>query len=407
MVLRRFAARTALAVIILITLLAVLIGKFLALFRRDQELPYRVAMIGTFYNVGWLVAHATPLVECGDVDEVLVVCDEPLSLQLEGLVYTCPSEATRKRYGRSLARVFKLIEVSYKLRPRIYMGYHIMPNGPLARIMASLFGGKAIYQMTGGPVQVAHGGPGSENPLLAATERASAVMEFLMFSLVRSFDTVIVRGQYALDYVRDNHLATSAEIITGAIDIDIYAPGSGDQDIDVLYVARLIPGKGHRRMIGVVAEAVKVLPDIQVHFAGDGMMEEELKALVSELEVTDNIVFLGKTTEIPALLKRSRSWALLSDTEGMSIAMLEAMGAGVPCLVTDVGDLKDAIVDGKTGMLVNLDDEPASIANRLTGLLTDDDAVAQLGQGARALIRDQYSMNATAAKWSRIFNRYE
>lgn len=404
---RRFLARTILTLIILITLGARLLGRFLDLFRTDTQGPYRVAMIGTFYNVGWLVAHATPLVRCEDVDEVLVVCDEPLSLELDGLIYTCPTRAARERYGRSLARVLKLIEISYRFRPKVYIGYHIMPNGPLARIMASIFGGAAIYQMTGGPVQVAGGGPGSENPLLAATESPSVVMEGLMFSLVRSFDTVIVRGHSALDYVRSKQLAQSAEVVTGAIDVDVFRPGTHEKETDVLYVARLIPGKGHKRMVDVIAACHARLPEIRVHLAGDGDLDAELRQYAGEKGVADNFVFLGKTTEIPAWLQRTRCWVLLSDTEGMSIALLEAMGAGVPCLVTDVGDLRDAVRDGETGVLVNLNDDPAVIANRLVELLTDEGVMSRLGENARNLIRDEYSMEATAERWHRIFRSYE
>ena len=105
---------------------------------------------------------------------------------------------------------------------------------------------------------------------------------------------------------------------------------------------------------------------------GDGRLREELEVYAESLGLTENIEFLGKRKDVEELLMHSKVFVLPSKSEGLSIAMIEAMSAGVVPVVPDVGDLGDRVIDGVNGYLI----EPNKIeeyAEIILSLLQDQD----------------------------------
>ena len=96
----------------------------------------------------------------------------------------------------------------------------------------------------------------------------------------------------------------------------------------------------------------------------------DLKSRAGRLGLTDNIEFLGKRKDVEAILACSKIFVLTSKSEGMSIAMAEAMAAGVVPVVADVGELGDLVVDGVNGYLVepnNIDEYTKRVVSLLQG----------------------------------------
>jgi len=363
--------------------------------------PNRLVMIGTFYNPGWFYAHVGPLIRCEQIDEVIVITDEPVALDMENVSFQCPSPTLNARVGRMAARLLTVLRVGWQYRPIIYMGYHVMPNSPWALLGARLFGGKAMYQMTGGPVQIEGGGYLSENPLLRATGDRSKLQEQLLYAMVRCFDAVIVRGSKAQQFVRDQQLNKRCIVITGAMDITRFSPGDAElKDFDIVYVARLVPVKGLLLFLEVVAQIKASLPSVRVAIVGDGPLYDELIKQSERLGIRDNLHFLGKLSDVIPVLRRARVYVLLSENEGMSIAMLEAMSCGLPVVARDVGDLGDAITGRDSGVLVEKIDRQV-IADATLRLLTDEAQWQRQSLAARQTIIELFSVDAITERWEK------
>jgi glycosyltransferase involved in cell wall biosynthesis len=280
------------------------------------------------------------------------------------------------------------------------MGYHIMPNAPFALIGARLFGAKAIYQMTGGPVQIVEGGFRSENPILRATGGPSKIQETLVYALVRCFDAVVVRGSKAQQFVIDNDLSRHCFVVTGAIDTERFAPSDESKDIDLIYVGRLVDNKGVEEYLAAVNALAKRYPQLRAGAVGDGPMRPEFERRIAQYGLTDRFTFFGKLADVTIILKRSRLFVLLSPSEGMSIAMLEAMSCGVPVVVTNVGDHSDVLLGKGGGILVDQCD-PQTVADEMLALLQDKALWQQRSREARATILDQCSVAAMTRTWAR------
>ena len=95
---------------------------------------------------------------------------------------------------------------------------------------------------------------------------------------------------------------------------------------------------------------------------------------------------------------------LTSRSEGLSIAMMEAMSNGCVPVVSNVGDLADAVEHGITGMLVDSDD-PEEFATRCQRLLGDEAERRHLSELACACARGRYTVDAVAGTWAQALAR--
>jgi glycosyltransferase involved in cell wall biosynthesis len=375
-------------------------------FPRLNSRPRRVFMIGAFYSSGWLQAHAGPLSQSNHIDEVYVICDKPIEIDLAGVYFRCPSPWLTRWFGRGLARVVALLLAGWHLRPHVYIGYHIMPNAALALLGAALFNGKAIYQMTGGSIQIRDGGYRSESPLLQATGGPSRLQERALSLMVRRFDAVVVRGQNARKYVEENALSKHCVILTGAVDTDRFKPrGFESKDVDIVTVSRLVRQfKGLERFLAVVRTLVDRHSGLTAVIVGDGPAKHELQQEVEALGIQDNVVFQGQLADVTKMLSRAKVFVLLSPSEGMSIAMLEAMSAGLPVVVTDVGELGDALREHGGGVLVNYR-TPDDVATHISALLVDPIYWSTCSSAARETIKLTYSTGSVSAQWDRMLTQ--
>jgi glycosyltransferase involved in cell wall biosynthesis len=147
------------------------------------------------------------------------------------------------------------------------------------------------------------------------------------------------------------------------------------------FVGRLHPIKGIDRLIEAVAIARRQIPDIQLEIAGPGdRYRRVLEALVRRLGVADAVDFKGfvNGTEKLRILGSTHVSALLSHSEGLPMAALEAMACGTPVVLSRGCYLEE--VHGVGGLVVG--DTAAEAADGLVALLSDDEMRQRLGAGA-------------------------
>jgi L-malate glycosyltransferase len=142
-----------------------------------------------------------------------------------------------------------------------------------------------------------------------------------------------------------------------------------------------------------------------VHFviAGEGALEAELKQQAQRVGVAEKVHFIGRCTDVQALLLPSSACVLTSTAEGFSNSILEYMAAGKPVVATGVGGAAEAIADGETGFLVASDDD-AEMAERLAELLVDDIKLAQFGVNGKNAIAERFSSKIQLIKTLELYN---
>ena len=155
--------------------------------------------------------------------------------------------------------------------------------------------------------------------------------------------------------------------------------GLGDADVAVFLIATLRPQKNAPLFLTAARDAAASEPSIRAFVAGGG---PELPR-VRELARGTGIRVLGERDDVPDLLAAADLVCLSSFTEAFPMILLEAMALGRPVISTDVGGVREAVVDGCTGLLVPPRDARA-LAEALRSLAADPAARARLGANAVA-----------------------
>jgi glycosyltransferase involved in cell wall biosynthesis len=165
----------------------------------------------------------------------------------------------------------------------------------------------------------------------------------------------------------------------------------------VVVISRLARLKGLEHLLEAAAILKPHHPDVRFLIAGETSPSElayldTLKALAVTHGVADRVIFTGRRSDVAALLSSADVSVMPSLNEALSNVLLESMAAGAPTVATRVGGTPEALVDGKTGLLVAPGDSRA-LATAMSRLLTDRPLAAQLGQAARTLIQDRFSVD--------------
>ncbi|MCW2608616.1 MAG: glycosyl transferase group 1 [Frankiales bacterium] len=168
-----------------------------------------------------------------------------------------------------------------------------------------------------------------------------------------------------------------------------------DQPV-VLTVGRLTVMKGQRHLLDALPELTARVPDLAVVLVGDGHLRETLGKQAADLGVAHVVRFAGQRSDARALLDAADVFVLPSLTEGMPLAVLEAMEAGLPVVATRAIGVEEVVDDGVTGLLVPIGD-PRALAAALDRLLGDAPLRARLGAAGR----DRYLSSFTAARTAR------
>ena len=183
-------------------------------------------------------------------------------------------------------------------------------------------------------------------------------------------------------------------LVTPGVDLERFTPGPTAEPF-ILSVGRLIERKGFDRLIDAFAMVAGDFPEYRLKIAGSGPDEDALKVRATASSGGERIDFLGGVDDarLTALYRSCTLFAMPNrtladgDTEGFGLIFLEANACGKPVIGGRAGGATDAIVDEKTGLLVDGGDTDA-IAAALRRLLDDEELRHRLAAGGLAHARD-------------------
>src|SRR3972149_134419 len=144
--------------------------------------------------------------------------------------------------------------------------------------------------------------------------------------------------------------------------------GLGSGDLVVTMIARFDPVKGHERLVGMLPELLKKIPNLKIVFAGDGERRSGTERLPKKLGVSSAVRFLGQRSDVFKIFKVSDAAILSSYHEGMPLTVLEAMACRLPVVGSDAVGIRDLVKDGETGYLVDFDHGSGQLIKSLSKL---------------------------------------
>ena len=180
--------------------------------------------------------------------------------------------------------------------------------------------------------------------------------------------------------------------------------GLGDEPC-VLFVGSLIPRKGLPFLVEAAKKIVKEQSETKFLIVGEGPLENQLLNSIEVANLSNNFKFLGnlKDDKLPAVYNCADVFALPSIQEGQGIVLLEAQASAKPVVAFDIGGVNEAVVNGKTGLLVKLGSTEA-FADALLKLISDKTLREKMGEDGRRFVVENFTWDICAQKMLKVYS---
>ena len=179
-------------------------------------------------------------------------------------------------------------------------------------------------------------------------------------------------------------------------------------ELILITTASLKAGKGHDYLIEVIREIKDAGYSFKCFFAGDGPLRKDLEEKCRKLGLSEEVIFLGNVENIADYLNASDIFMLPSFSEGLSIALMEAMLMKLACIVTDVGSNAGLIRTGFNGTVVSPGDKKG-LKDAIIFYFKNPGSINEFGKRSEDIIKTRYSSTDVYTRryyelWDKGFN---
>ncbi len=189
-------------------------------------------------------------------------------------------------------------------------------------------------------------------------------------------------------------------------DYDFRRQYAMDNEKIILYVGRLVYEKGIQNLISAMPKILQGYNDTKLIIAGKGGMIDELKAQANRMGLGNKVYFTGylNSKQVQKMYKCADIAVFPSTYEPFGIVALEAMLAGIPTVVSDIGGLNEIVTHGVDGMK-SYAGNPNSIADSVLTLLYDHRLCDNISKKAKNKVKEQFNWNKIAQDTHFIYEK--
>lgn len=221
---------------------------------------------------------------------------------------------------------------------------------------------------------------------------------------LNSADRILCYSETDERRLQERGIDTDVSIVHNGIDCETFVPMEVDSDdnLQVLFVGRLKPGKGVDKLLKAFEKVAEVVPKATLKIVGDGPLKDELVELAKERGIYSRVEFVGQipNDDMPNVYAESEVFVLPSRNEGLPRTVLEAMACRTPVVTSSLPQL-ESVVDG-AGWMVD-SDSPGQIAEHTVQILQNPIERDRMGEVGREKVRQNYSWNETVRKTNMVY----
>ena len=276
------------------------------------------------------------------------------------------------------------LAVFFRRRPDIVFAMNVGYGGVLCHLLSRVVRCRYVTLAYAYEFLKFRSNPGMRRRYLRVYGRSAGVLAISDYARNR-----LIEFGVSPDRIRVVHPGTAPD--EGGSGAAPAAPPAGIRPPVIGTCGRLIERKGHDLVIRALPGLVRQFPDVRYRIAGTGPARATLQTLARELGVESNVEFLGEVSRpdlarfyrsLDVFVMASREDARTGHVEGFGIVYLEAATYGVPSVGTRTGGIPEAIIEGKTGLLVE-PESPQAVAAAVAELLGNPAKRADMGRAAR------------------------
>lgn len=247
----------------------------------------------------------------------------------------------------------------------------------------------------------------------------SPVKEIAKWAAIRLADEIVVAADAVHQYYFPSKIRSKT--IYAPVDVNAFHPDRVDLDEESLReelnlpqnmpvvgtVGNVNPIKGHRYLLHAVAKMVEDGHQVAVPIVGSELdprksYSQELYSLRADLDLEDQVKFVGFRSDIPEMLALFDLFVLPSIAEACPIAILEAMAMECPVVATNVGGVPEEIPDDEHGWVIPPKDSDA-LADGILEALTNPDKCQRLTSNARSRVQSKFSLTACVTRHEKLY----
>lgn len=291
-----------------------------------------------------------------------------------------------------IAQFLALLNLMRRVRPVAMHAHWIVPQGIILAAAGMLSGARvrAICTVHGSDVSALRGG---------------FWRRLRRWVTLRCDRTVAVSEALKAQLVSEGCPPERIDVIPmGADLLRLFVPdGSPRSNAEILYVGRLVPGKGVDILLNALPAVLAKLPEARLTVVGDGPERDSLVELACRLDVESRVAFAGPVAH--ASLAAHYRWAALlvlpSREEGFGLVLVEALGCGCPVVASGLPAIRSLLLEGQAGRLFQAGNA-ADLSQAITGMLADGARSKALAERGRQQVLSQYDWQAIARRYAAI-----
>jgi glycosyltransferase involved in cell wall biosynthesis len=334
-------------------------------------------------------ARLKPLIEIDEIERIYLIRRK--SIQISKVVTVSPPAFLKKViFLAEIYRIISLLIIIITQKPKLIYSIYFVPHGIYAAIFGALFNLRVVHELIG-------------------TDRPKLVRSRLFQNLIKRAEMIGVRGQESMTQLSELGIAQEkifVSIAVNILDFDHFKPNPAKKVYDLIYCGRMDQNKQLDIIVKSIAVVKEKMPKIKALFIGDGPTKEILEELANHLGLNKSIRFLGykEYEEIPSYLNMAKIFIMSSAFEGLPMAMLEAIGCGLPVIVPGVGDIEEIAKHNENALIVQ---QPSveGYSTAIKALLKDDQYYEKLRKGAyetRVMMKQVYTLKRAKMVWRSI-----
>jgi len=282
-----------------------------------------------------LISKISPILDSKYVDKVYLVRNTEIKYSHPKLVQYPVFKPFRKILPlRELNRIIYGIYILLFKKVDIILSIHFLMHGVYGYCLSKTFRKKHIFLFI-------------ESPRKYTKDR-------LMIKMLKDAYLVGVRGSDSMKYLVDKGIAQS-KIFIPPNEFEVKDIGiSREKKIyDLIYIGNFVDVKDLPLWVDTVECVKRDFPNIKCIMVGDGERFNDIKERIHSKGLEENIVLAGRKEDVNEYIKKSKLLLMTSKSEGLPMVVIECMALGTPVVVPNVGDIKDLVVNGKNGIIVD------------------------------------------------------
>lgn len=229
-------------------------------------------------------------------------------------------------------------------------------------------------------------------------------MEPITRAVLTRADVIVSVSQDLGDYLRNVMRVPRVVVIPNGVDVGQFQPGTQSRPgLTLFSISRLVPRKNIHILIAAVEQLASEGAPITLVIAGTGPEEERIRRLAEQSAGVVRFIGFIDEARKRRILSEIDLFVQLSIREGLSIATLEALASGVPCVVSNLPGVREPITAGETGWYVDDPEDVQSVVATLRTVLADRARLPAMKQACRTVAVERYSLQAMCDSYWNVF----